>query len=187
MSCRPLRVAPAALLILAACTGGATRTPAADSTAAVAAGSEAPADTLLSLERTPCFGFCPVYRLSFLSGGRVVLAGTAPNASFRKELRVPAARVDSLARAMATGGFLALDTAYFPGSADCQHAATDHPGSIVTLWQAGTRHEVRYYHGCYPSNRVQEAPAGIRQLLAWEDAIDSLGRTGEWVDSLRGR
>jgi len=176
------------VLAIAACAGGTSRTPAADSTAAdTVTLTSGPGDSLLSLERSPCFGFCPTYVLTFFSGGRAVLEGTAPNATFRRELAVPAARVDSLAQAMASDGFLALDTAYFPGSPGCENAATDHPGSIVTLWQGGTRHQVRYYHGCYPMGSEGRAPAGIRQLLAWELAIDSLGRTGAWVDSLRGR
>ena len=181
-----MRASLALCLLLAACAGGAGRTPAADSTAAdTVALVPSPGDSLLRLERSPCFGFCPVYTLTLLADGRGVVKGNAPTATFGREFQVPAARVDSLARAMLAGGFLALDTAYLPGYPGCDHAATDFPSSILTLWQGGTRHEVRYYHGCYPQEA--DAPPPIRHYLAWALAIDSLGRTFEWVDSLRGR
>lgn len=174
------------VLALAACAGGTSRTPAADSTAAdTVTLAPSPGDSLLSLERSPCFGFCPVYTLTLLADGRGFVKGNAPTASFRREFTVPRARLDALARDMVAGGFLALDSTYIPGDSLCSQPATDFPASILTLWQGGTRHEVRYYHGCYPQE--EDAPPPIRSYLRWALAADSLGRTFEWVDSLRGR
>ncbi len=122
---------------------------------------------------------------ALLADGRGFVKGNAPTASFRREFTVPTARLDALARDMVSGGFLALDSTYIPGDSLCGQPATDFPASILTLWQGGTRHEVRYYHGCYPQE--EDAPPPIRSYLRWALAADSLGRTFEWVDSLRGR
>lgn len=178
-----------ALALLVACGQAKPRSEAgadAPGTAAAAAVS----DTVLALERTPCFGFCPVYELIIGSDGRGVLAGRAPTATFRRAVQVSPEAVRALADQMEQGGFLTMDSAYIPGHPLCSMPATDHPGAVITLWRGGQRHQIRHYHGCYaqvPADGPPQPAPELARLRVWEDAIDSLADVGRWVDSLRGR
>lgn len=174
-----------AAVALIAC-GPAAERPAADAAVtAVASG-----DSALVLERTPCFGFCPVYLLVIDSTGHGTLEGRAPTASFRREVHLSADSLRALLERMDADGFFGLDSAYTPGHRLCEVTATDHPGAIITVAWRGRRHEVRHYLGCYVAGRSDSAPTRAPELLklvGFEDAIDSLAGVGRWVDSLRGR
>lgn len=183
-----IRLTLIALALAAGCSPPAERTDGGEAPATASA--VALADTVLSLERTPCFGFCPVYLLTFDSTGHGVLRGQAPNASFSRDVEVPAEALRMLLDRMEQEGFFSLDTAFTPGHPLCSAAATDHSGAIITVIRGGRRHQIRHYHGCYtevrPDGQPVRAPA-LTQLIGFEDAIDSLAGVGQWLDSLRGR
>ena len=58
-----LAILLAVIMITAGCTGNKTPTP------------EELKDVIITLERTECFGTCPVYRLTVHGDGRVVYEG----------------------------------------------------------------------------------------------------------------
>ena len=106
----------------------------------------------LSIERTACFGVCPVYEvivterdvLEFRGERFVAEAGGAvakplPKGSFDRLL--------DIARAHEFDDF---DAAYpNDDQSNCPQAATDLPSVIVTLEQGGRKRAVSVYEGCF--------------------------------------
>jgi Domain of unknown function (DUF6438) len=141
--------------------------PAADS-AAVSAPSPA-----VSLERTPCFGTCPVYQVAILQSGVVRFVGK--HHVVRKgeaTATIPAARVDSLLRELEAGGYFGFDDAYVMGSPACGQYATDSPTVITSVAVGGRTKSIRHDYGCFA------APSELKRL---ERLIDEVAGTAQWT------
>ena len=151
-----------------------------------------PTPTVISLERTRCFGTCPVYTVTVTAAGAAYFA---TDASARVDtVSVPPASVEALATAFDEARFFTLDSEYVPGRSTCPRAATDHPSAILTLQSSGRMHQVRHYHGCIsggnvPSDSVPDRlqnPRGVLgtlKLLA--EQVDSVAGTAEWLRASR--
>jgi len=158
-----------AAAMASACARGAPEVPAVDSRPT----PEVRAAGSVSLERGPCYGTCPVYKLSVeLSGavwfeGRRFVADTGVSTA-----TVPAARVDSLLAELEAAGYFRLADRYTMGEPGCDRYATDLPTVIIELRAGGRTKRVEHDHGC------AGAPAA---LSAMERRIDEVAGVGRWV------
>jgi hypothetical protein len=125
---------------------------------------EAVAETprlLVAMERSPCFGACPVYRVEVFTDGLVRFEGKR----FVKALEVVEAKLSPAQVKAISDRFAAIDFKW----ADYTHAdATDNPTVVLT-------HETRtlkHYHGDH------SAPEGLTKL---EDDLDALIGTAKWI------
>lgn len=157
-----------ALLLLApACTGrpAATR---ADSVAV-----PAPDAPLVTLERRPCFGSCPVYSVSLLGDGTVRFVGKEHVAhQGPATAAVPAAVVESLVSELTAGGYFEFADRYEHAEPACGLYATDSPSVITSVTMGGRTKEIRHDYGC------ASAPAELGRL---ERRIDEVARTARWT------
>lgn len=121
---------------------------------------------IATLERTECFGTCPVYRVTVRADGSVEWLGQGHVAK-------PGVATAKLSNAtLAALRKLFTDAKYFDlkGDADC-HEMTDQP-SVITSYDDGTnKRTIRHYLGC------SRAPSGLSAL---EERFDALVTT-EWV------
>lgn len=150
----------------------------------------APTDTVLQLERTVCFGFCPTYVATVTANGQAHVSGTHRAAGFERDLTVDTVALASLLARFDTDGFFQLDSAYVPGTPMCELAATDNPGATLFARLGSQSRRVQHYHGCHgPKGATPDQPkaAPLLLLTSLEDAVDSLIRTASIVDSLRGK
>jgi hypothetical protein len=154
---------------LAACRGAA---PAAQP-------SGAAADSLV-LERTPCFGSCPAYRLSVSRSGAVAFASRNRGDDTRAASQVAPTTLATLVERARGAGFFALPTRLRDDRALCPLVATDHPTVHVTIFAADTTHRVEDYHGCHADTDRSVVPA-LAGLRALEDAVDSAAGSARWV------
>ena len=156
-----------AVLVLSACLGG--RDAPLDTPAG---GYHDPADasTVVTLERTICFGVCPAYSLRIAGDGNVVyegkhyvrVAGTAWG-------KIPVADVQNLVGQMMEADYFNLSV-----PEDCPEGiATDFPTATTSLTLAGQTHTVEHYHG----NSC--APEVLRTI---EDQIDATANSSQWVN-----
>lgn len=132
---------------------------------------------VVTLERTACYGSCPIYsvRLSddgtvrFVGERNVTMVGTA-------EGTVKPKRVRALARRFGAADYWKLADRYMPGEANCPRYAADLPTVITSITIAGKTKRVEHDHGC----------AGVPPaLLALEMAVDSVGKTARWTGVTR--
>lgn len=158
----------AAALLLAAACGEAEQ---AD--AAAAATGLAPADFVsITLERTPCYGYCPAYEVTIHADGRVVYVGhDFVEATGERTATLDAGALDTLLDAVRAADFRALDAAYRTKTREDGTAVSvsDLPTRITTLRTRDGEHRVENYFG---------GPPALAQL---EDTIDRLAGTAAWI------
>jgi hypothetical protein len=127
-------------------------------------------DTRVMLERTECYGTCPVYSLSIAGDGTVAYFG-------KKYVSVkgPASKQVSISAVQAlVDQMLQVDYFNLSVPADCPAGLyTDAPGATTALTLNGQTHTVYHYHG----NAC--APADLSPL---EDAIDALADSAAWLE-----
>ena len=164
----------AALLLCALATDCAPRR-------AAVAPSVAAADSL-ALERAPCFGSCPAYRLVLDASGRVAYASRNPGDSTRATERVAATTLATLVARAEALDFFALPGRVRDEPTLCPRFATDHPTATLVIYRAAGAKSVEDYHGCRLDGGADPAAvARLRQLRALEAAVDSLTGSARWV------
>jgi hypothetical protein len=137
---------------------------------AEAAGAEAP---VITLERRPCFGTCPVYTVAIWRTGQVRFTGkhhvaqTGPATG-----TIPAARVDSLTAELESAGYFEFADDYLMSSPACGMYATDSPTVITSVRRDADTKTIRHDRGC------SAAPPELSQL---EQRIDEVAGTGRWT------
>ena len=125
-------------------------------------------DVVLSLERGPCFGACPVYRLTVYGDGRVIYEGIR----FVSVEGTRTATVSEDKVRQIIGEFYAID--YFSLHDEYTHVnATDMPSATTSITIGGKTKTVIHYHGDF------SAPD---ELTALEDKIDEIVSTRQWVE-----
>lgn len=123
-----------------------------------------PDDFVISLERTACFGACPVYSVSIDARGNVTYDGAKfVRTVGRQTDRVPVPRVAALVQLVDRIRFFELDDKY-------RELITDLSTTFVTVTRDGRRKRIEDYFG---------APESLKQL---ERAIDETARTAQWID-----
>jgi hypothetical protein len=133
----------------------------------------------ITLERTPCFGWCPEYELSAAADGRVMFRGLRRWEGIERSWQIPADSLTALARQFAAADFFALGDVV-PGVPACGSAATDHPSIVLTATDAAREHRVNYYTGC--GGGAGSAPALLKALAGRVDSVTGAARL---VDSLQ--
>ena len=159
------QLALALLVGLGACGPRAPQAPAPDSAST--------AGTVVTLERGPCFGTCPVYRVSLAGDGAIGFAGTRFVSRVGTDSsRVQPEVVERLVQSLDAAGFFALADAYVPDGRGCGMYHTDAPTVSISVRAPGRSKTVRHDHGCVG------APAELTRL---EHLIDSVAGTGRWT------
>lgn len=159
---------PLTLVTLAAC---GARSAAVGSPATSA--SPSAAFTLITFERTPCFGTCPVYKVSVNGSGGVRFEGTRNVDSVGVfSGRIDAAAVAALSRAFDDAQYFALDSKYTYGESNCRDYGTD-ASRILTSLRAGERAKsVEHDLGC------GSVPARLAELYR---RFDEIVVTSRWI------
>ncbi|WP_425409597.1 DUF6438 domain-containing protein [Hyphococcus sp.] len=130
-----------------------------------------------TLERTACFGFCPIFKVTvderdflFFQGERFVtetdgvLSKRLPKGSFKKILRI--ARDHE---------FSQFDPSYPNADRNnCGPIATDNPSIILAFDTEHLDHAVKWYRGCSQF----DSRAELEEMIA---AVDAVLDIDEWV------
>jgi hypothetical protein len=123
-----------------------------------------PEDFVIKLERTACYGRCPVYVVSIDARGNVTYEGTRfVKVAGRQTDRVPASRVAALVETVDRIRFFDLDDKY-------RQLITDLPTTFVTVTRDGRTKRIEDYFG---------APKSLKDL---ERQIDDAAQTARWIE-----
>lgn len=124
-------------------------------------------EVVITLERTACFGICPIYTLTIYGDGRVVYEGIrfvriegARTATINEE------KVRQLVTEFQSIDYFSLDDSYE------ELNATDMPSAITSITINGKTKTVRHYHGDF------SAPEKLTEL---EDRIDQIVNSDQWI------
>jgi uncharacterized protein DUF6438 len=142
--------------------------------APVSVARSAPPDSaVVTLERTPCFGTCPVYLVTATSSGAVRFEGKShvshPGSAVGQ---IPKARLDSLLTELEAAGYFDFEEQYAPGFPACGNAATDLPTVTTSVRLHGRTKRIVHDRGC------TGAPQALSRL---EERIDEVLNTAQWI------
>jgi hypothetical protein len=127
----------------------------------------------ITLERTPCFGRCPVYTVAITKSGLVRYEGKRFVAdSGADTARIAPEAVRSLLAELDRGGFFGLEDRYVSGAPACGPYATDLPSAITSADNGDVSKQIQHDHGC------SQAPAILSSL---EKRIDEVAGTAKWT------
>jgi len=120
-------------------------------------------DAVISLERTPCFGFCPDYTVTVFGNGMVVYEGRNFVAvEGAQKALIPQEDVRELVNEFYRVGFFNFNDAY-------TDSATDLPSQTTSITIDGETKSV-FRYGSKPPG-----------LIILEDKIDETAQTEKWV------
>jgi len=138
-----------------------------------------PPDLKITLERTECFGVCPVYKLTITADGAVVFEGrrfvkqegaTIKSAISRDGLKQLMAEFDRVK-------FFSLEDDYSETRLSCP---TDQPSAFTSIRINGKSKTINHYLGCVEP----KAPRGLTEL---ENKIDEIVNTAQWLPDKKER
>jgi hypothetical protein len=152
-----------------ACAPRNASPPAADNTAAATTATR-PA---VSLERTPCFGSCPVYSIAVSSSGVVTYEGRA---NVRRvgtaTSQIPTKEVEALLIELERAGYFTFSDRYALSEPTCGRYSTDSPSVISSATFRGRTKRIEHDYGC-------GGVPGALTLL--ENRIDEALGSGRWT------
>lgn len=127
-----------------------------------------------SLERGPCFGRCPVYKVELYGDGKIRYEGMRFVADTgKREGSTSAAEVQKYLRAVSATQFASADSSYtMENKAACGNFSTDMPVAVLTVKLASGIKTVRHDPGC------RGAPEYLRTL---EAQLDTVTRSATWI------
>ena len=130
---------------------------------------------VITLERTACFGTCPMYSLAIYSDGVVEYEGL----KFVKKVgkatgRISRTQLDDLVERFTNIYYFNFPDSIEPGSKSCPQPWTDMPSAITSLtWQGRTK-TVKHYYGC-------SGLSWIERLTDLEKEIDRAVNVKQWT------
>ncbi len=134
-------------------------------TAVSAQGADSP--VALTLERTVCFGGCPVYTVTIHEDGTVIYHGERfVDVEGEQIGQIDPATVERMVEVFADAGYFAWDEAY------TDRYVTDVPSVITSVTRNGETHRIERYTG------DGSAPLLLPYLERW---LDLMANTGQWT------
>lgn len=130
---------------LAACAPRNAASP-ADRQPGEAVASARPA---VRLERTPCFGSCPVYTISVSPSGQVTFEGKAHVRQLGTATgQIPQQRVEALLVELERAGYFTFADRYAVSEPTCRRYSTDSPSAISSATFRGRTKRIEHDYGC---------------------------------------
>jgi hypothetical protein len=127
---------------------------------ALVSAQESDSPTAITLERTACFGTCPVYSVSILEDGTVLYNGSDFVAVTGEQTsQIEPEKVQQMVEAFEAAGYFEWDEAY-----DTQ-TVTDLPTITTSVTHDGETHQIVRYAG------DQSAPLALPFLENWIDTV----------------
>jgi len=157
------------VLCLVACAPRKAASPSAENSA----DANQTARPAITLERTACFGSCPVYTISVSPSGQVSFEGKA-----HVRQRGPATgqiskqQVDALLVELQRAGYFEFASRYAMSEPACGRYATDLPSAISSATLGGRTKRIEHDHGC------GGAPGALAVL---EKRIDEVLGSERWT------
>ncbi len=140
-----------------------------------ASSQDVPTDTVITLERTECFGTCPDYKITISADGNVIFdgrrfvkkVGKAKSTVSQEQLREIIAAFEDI-------NYFELRDKYEGPGDGCKQLVTDHPSAITSIRIDGKSKTVRHYYGCWGV----EVLAELKKL---EEGIDKTVNSAQWI------
>lgn len=122
----------------------------------------------ITLERTECYGFCPVYTLAISGDGTVIYDGKDHVQTLGEiETTIDKGKIEKLVEKFEAVDYFSFNNEY------TERTITDAPTVITSITLDGKTKTVKHYHGDF------NAPEKLTEL---EDYIDEIVNSSQWID-----
>jgi uncharacterized protein DUF6438 len=133
----------------------------------------ATATPAITLERTPCFGGCPVYAVAVSPSGEVIYEGKAHVRQLGKASgKIAQQNVGELLAELEKAGYFSMANRYAASEPTCGRYSTDSPSVITSVTIRGRTKRIEHDYGC------GAAPGA---LVVLERRIDDVLGSGRWT------
>jgi len=138
-----------------------------------------PPDTIITLERTICFGTCPAYKLTISADGAVVFTGE----DYVREKgtvhgNISKDQLKQLISEFTKSQYFSLRDSYISEEDGCPESWTDSPTVTTSIRINGQYKSIVHYLGCQENNGESVFPKELKDL---EDTIDEIIGTRKWI------
>jgi hypothetical protein len=124
-------------------------------------------DFVIQLERTACFGKCPVYSLKIKGDGTVIYSGVQfVKMTGIQEAKISMEAINQLLMEFEKAGYFSLNDSY------TKFGKSDMPSANTSISLGGQTKAIKHYLGDL------SAP---KQLTALEDKIDEIVNSAQWI------
>lgn len=139
---------------------------------------QASGNLLITIERTECYGRCPVYKLSIKADGSVIFEGIKNTETQGKaEGKISEDKIKQILKEFENADYLNLKDKYDFNT--CPLAATDNSTVITSIRVDDKNKTVSHYLGCVENND-QHTPFPPK-LTELENKIDEIAGTKRWI------
>ncbi|HEY93685.1 MAG TPA: hypothetical protein G4O15_01945 [Dehalococcoidia bacterium] len=122
---------------------------------------------IITLERTACYGFCPIYSLTIHGNGTVIYEGQDfVETTGRVETVISKEKVKQLISEFEKTDYDSLKDSY------TERTITDAPSVITSITRNGKTKTIEHYQGDF------NAPEKLTEL---EDKIDEIVNSKQWI------
>ena len=129
-------------------------------------------DLLISMEKRPCFGKCPVYKLTIDGNGDVFYEGEINVAvNGKRNTRINSEQIDALVTAIEKSNFFLLEDKY-------RVPATDLPSIVLSITLNGHSKSIWHYGTLECNGNLDGAP---KELCELENKIEEIVNSDQWV------
>lgn len=138
-----------------------------------------PADTLITLERSVCYGTCPDYKLTVSADGTVTFEGREyVKAKGVVKGSIPPEKLRQLIALFDEAKYFSLNDKYETEKDGCPEVWTDNPSVVTSIRINGKSKSVSHYYGCQDGRGALVYPKGLTIL---ETQIDEIVGTQRWI------
>ena len=124
-------------------------------------------DVVITIERTACFGTCPVYSLTIQGDGTVMYEGKDfVEVKGEAETTISQDQIDALISEFEKANYFSLNDRY------TERTVTDLPTVITSISMEGETKKIEHYRGDF------SAPESLTEL---EDKIDEIVNSDQWI------
>lgn len=155
------------------------------------------AELSLKMERSGCYGRCPIYDLNIQPDGKVIFDGKFwTKISGKAEDKLTENQLKQLIAEIEKANFFSLENAYNYDSQNCPSIATDLPGVKLYIKLNSKEKTIDHYLGCFENDReekLQDNSGNVRVKENWEpkvfpqelynleNKIDEIVETKRWI------
>jgi hypothetical protein len=138
-----------------------------------------PANLIITLERTPCFGKCAAYKITINNNGKVIfegfrdttIEGKAEDKILRQELMQVIEKFETIK-------FFSLPDKYESGSKGCEKLITCDATQIISIQIGDRKKKIVHYLGCLEKDEEWE---NKQHLIELGKEIDKITNSKSWI------
>ncbi|MFC1946547.1 DUF6438 domain-containing protein [Chloroflexota bacterium] len=126
-------------------------------------------EVIITLERTACYGFCPVYTITIFGNGTVQYEGKEHVQTMgNQETEISEDKIRQIVEEFEKIDYFSLNDEY------TERTITDAPSAITSITMNMETKTIKHYHGDF------SAPEELTEL---EDKIDEIVNSEQWINS----